>query len=1186
MGALGYDGCALDAPVVPLAPSLYELGPPLGRGSMGVVYRAIHRVSGAPVALKRVRTGPPRPDQTTAVAGTDGSLAPDELRLALAREFRALATLRHPNIISVYDFGFDEQREPFFTMELLERPTSLLDAVVGLPFIERIELLFEVLSALAYLHRHGLVHRDLKPSNIAVSNGHVKVLDFGVSGDAFGTNVVVGTLRYMAPEVMRGQRADASSDLFSFGVIAYQCLTGLHPFHALNDEALAWKVLHAPPDLRPFGIALFDDDDGAPAGDASDSDVPTLVLRSDPLARENKSTSLRAKADAAAPESATLRRVVDPTDLEAVDEGVKRAVGELLRALLAKAPADRPTDAEQVSDLLAAAVGRTYQVPEEARAGFATAARFIGREPELRALTERLDALATHARGGACLIGGESGVGKSRLVDELRTIALVRGIPVVTGQAEAESTTPFDIWIPIFRWLGLASRDPALLSVIAPYVRDLERTLGARITPAPALSGAASFRRLTSTIEGALRRLAYPAIFILEDLHWAGSESLSLLRHITSKLTGLKLLILATYRDDESPSLADELRVMDSMKLARLSFSEIRELSEAMLGHSGTSYAFAEFLFRETEGNVLLATEVARSLPPSPPDESGRDPTEAPPSAPPLASVRRILDRRLAKVPERERRLLEYAAVAGREIDVGLMRALGMSADAIDKLTLHCTAQGIFEAIGATYRFRHDKFREAILDSMGSEQRRIHLEIADALERDALADRDTPASMAGRIAHHLTACGEGDRALPYLEAAATDAVARYANKEAVRYLETAIAIVDARERTEAGDRLLFALHKLLAPALIATRGYAATAVTQAYARARALSVDLALGPAEVFPIDFGLWLYELVRGDMRESLKAAEACLVGVTAPSVAPEVREDLAVEAHRAMGATSYYLGRFRDADDYLRKSIAAHDAIRHADHGFRFGGDPGVVTRLYLSLTCCFRGRTDEAVDLAEEALVAARAIRHPFSEAYAHGFRAWTYQLSGDAARSAESAELAIELSEEHGFPFWLGFGTMLKGYARIHRSEDDLREGERDMRRALEILRGTGAGLWESYWRVLLAEAALAQGADQKALALVEAGVAHAERTGERFALPLLETLRAVVFARHGDDVGASRVLIAARTMALDNDDKLGALHASLVGVRSLPDSEAVRRRLAEDRRPFEGQAASSWLLAR
>ncbi len=142
----------------------YRLLGKLGEGAMGSVYRARDRLSGQLVALKRVRLDATqvKPARTApAGASTQEPLTP--LRLSLAREFGTLASLRHPNIISVLDYGFDGDGQPFFTMELLPAPQTIVEAASGQPLALQVEYLVQLLRALAYLHRRGIIHCDLKP---------------------------------------------------------------------------------------------------------------------------------------------------------------------------------------------------------------------------------------------------------------------------------------------------------------------------------------------------------------------------------------------------------------------------------------------------------------------------------------------------------------------------------------------------------------------------------------------------------------------------------------------------------------------------------------------------------------------------------------------------------------------------------------------------------------------------------------------------------------------------------------------------------------------------------------------------------------------------------------------------------------------------------------------------------------
>lgn len=148
----------------------YQVMSLLGAGGMGGVYRALDRLTGQEVALKQVQLGP---DGKSRAGGGRKDAQPNSntalrtFRLALAHEFRTLATLRHPNIVGVLDYGFDAAREPFFTMQLLRQPSDLLTAARGAELPDKLSLLAQLLRALVYLHRHNIIHRDLKPRKVA-----------------------------------------------------------------------------------------------------------------------------------------------------------------------------------------------------------------------------------------------------------------------------------------------------------------------------------------------------------------------------------------------------------------------------------------------------------------------------------------------------------------------------------------------------------------------------------------------------------------------------------------------------------------------------------------------------------------------------------------------------------------------------------------------------------------------------------------------------------------------------------------------------------------------------------------------------------------------------------------------------------------------------------------------------------
>jgi len=231
----------------------YEIIAPLGAGGMGEVYRARDSRLGRDVAIK--------------ILPSSFSRDPDRLR-RFEQEARAAGALNHPNILAVYDVGMHDGA-PYLVTELLEGAT-LRDRLSGgaLPPRKAVDCAVQIAKGLAAAHDKGIVHRDLKPENIFVCrDGRTKILDFGLAklispepGDATASNlepdnqteagVVMGTAGYMSPEQLRGQKADQRSDIFSFGAVLYETLSGQRAFEGQSSADRASAILkEEPPEL-------------------------------------------------------------------------------------------------------------------------------------------------------------------------------------------------------------------------------------------------------------------------------------------------------------------------------------------------------------------------------------------------------------------------------------------------------------------------------------------------------------------------------------------------------------------------------------------------------------------------------------------------------------------------------------------------------------------------------------------------------------------------------------------------------------------------------------------------------------------------------------------------------------------------------------------------------------------------
>ncbi len=219
----------------------YEVIEELGRGAMGVVYKARDPFIGRMVALKTI---------------TPGLLDNPELLQRFYREAQAAGSLQHPNIVIIYDLG-EAEGLPYIAMEFLEGQSleKTIAAKPNMPLAQKLNVILQLSRGLDYAHKHGVVHRDIKPGNIIVMrDGTVKVVDFGIvrlsSTSMTSTGMVIGTVGYMSPEQAQGEHVDARSDLFSVGVVMYELFAYRKPFAGSNVAAVLIKIVtEEPPPL-------------------------------------------------------------------------------------------------------------------------------------------------------------------------------------------------------------------------------------------------------------------------------------------------------------------------------------------------------------------------------------------------------------------------------------------------------------------------------------------------------------------------------------------------------------------------------------------------------------------------------------------------------------------------------------------------------------------------------------------------------------------------------------------------------------------------------------------------------------------------------------------------------------------------------------------------------------------------
>ena len=711
----------------------------LGSGGEGVVFRATDRLTGKIVAIKRMRFDPPDP------FGGQQSKANAERKILIANEFQILSSLRHPNIISVLDYGFTHlggEILPFFTMEYLDRAENILQVGTNLSLKGKIDLLFQILLALQYLHQRGILHRDLKPANALVCKDQLKLLDFGLSAYLDKAHGTSGTLAYMPPEYMEDAPLTPASDLYSFGVLAFELIAGRHPYFGEDASRILVSILFKDPVFE--GI-----------------DAPPGIL-------------------------------------------------QIIKRLLQKEPGDRYPNAYAVILALSEAIQQPLPTETLAiRESFLQQATFVGREHEIARLEKDFQAIrlsgqtSSPTRGRAWLIGGESGVGKSRLLSEFRARVLVLGGTVLVGRSFSEQSAPYQVWQdPLCLLAVLASPNTEEASVLKAVLPEIERVLPNMpfILDAAPLDGFAHKARLLSVLHRLFRKLTLegdspaPVVLILEDIHWAGSESLTLLKDLQETIVDLPVLILTTYQSETAPTLPEQLTQFQHLPLYRLREKEVGLLSTSILGDAGRDARLIALLMKETEGNVLFLVETIRTLA----EEVGglaEIGKSGLPKSVRAKSVEGLLARRLDRVPQEARYLLFFAAVMGRKLDPALLQHVWSGYMRFDQWLLTLSNAAVIHLIeGGNWAFTHEKLREVIVRQIPPRQRReFHARAAQVIEE---VYPDSPVHY-GQLVFHWREGENFQREFYYLGLAGKQMLQTSAYREAVGYYQRALALMAA-----------------------------------------------------------------------------------------------------------------------------------------------------------------------------------------------------------------------------------------------------------------------------------------------------------------------------------------------------------------------------------------------------
>jgi len=792
--------------------------------------------------------------------------------------------------------------------------------------------------------------------------------------------------------------------------------------------------------------------------------------------------------------------------------------------------------------------------------------QLVGRQHELRQLLEAWTQ-AKEGHGQVVLLCGEPGIGKSRIAIAL--LNLIAGDPHITMRIQCSSHHTRSPLYPVIRQLsraagferedgsevklekleamlsrvGQASLANAALFAALLSIRSAGRYPAVDLTPQ---------RRKDLTIAALIRYLqdlagTQPVFFICEDVHWIDPTTIELLNQTIKAIKALPMLFLITFRPEFFPSWLDEPNVK-MLRLERLGRVQVEAMIADITSGKKLPAEVLEQIIHKTDGVPLFVEELTRTVLESGfLKEAGNQyvtQDSLPVRAVPATLHDSLMARldRLAQIKE----IAQIGAALGREFSYRLLAAVAPISGASLRAALaqFAAADLIFgrgDPPDATYVFKHALVQDAAYSSLTrSKRQQLHSGIANALKKQFSETVETQPEL---MAHHLEQAGLSEQAIEYLRIAGQRAIERSANAEAIGHLKHALGLLESLPAGGQRTRVAFELETMLAQALIAGRGYAATETKETLLRARAL-LDDSTEPSQKFSVLYGLWACYYVggEGDMLQRAAAellAEAERHGQTAALCL----------SHRLLGTTYISMAQFDAARRHLERAQALYDPQRHPPFRYQYGQDIGATVLCYLSWALWHLGYVDQASRLAADAVKHAEALAHPFTLAYTIGHARGmmdVFRRRPDETRSY--AALIVSICNEHGFPFWGASGQVLEGWAAT--CHGDTGKGVKLLRAGLAAWRETGARLWLPIYLALEAEGLSKAGDSDAALQTIEQAIATSNETGERWATAEVLRMKANLLATRAADGEIETLLLESIAIARRQQARCWELRAA------------------------------------
>jgi class 3 adenylate cyclase/predicted ATPase len=786
----------------------------------------------------------------------------------------------------------------------------------------------------------------------------------------------------------------------------------------------------------------------------------------------------------------------------------------------------------------------------------------VGREQEVAMILDRWEQVK-EGHGQVLFLGGEAGMGKSRLVQVLRE------------RLEEEPHTWLDVSCSAYRGnsafhpvvellekglifggddsseVRLAKLERALrpagfpLHELIPLFAPLMSIPLPERYPPVAVSPEAQRRRTLESLMAWLFSVSeqQPMVLVVEDLHWIDPSTLELLGMLVEQAPTVPVLLLLTFRPDFELPWAGRSH-LTHLTLNRLTRRQMNAMVDAILGGKALPDEVLAQVLAKTDGVPLFVEELTKMVLESGLLEETDDQYELIGPLPELAIPSTLQDSLMARLDRfgSVKEVAQFAAVLGRAFSHELIEAVSpVDAASLDQALARLVRAEILYQRGvpprAAYIFKHALIQDTAYQSLLRKQRQqYHGRIARTLEQKF---PEQVVSEPELVARHYEEGGFVSEAISHYGRAGEQATARSAHKEAIGHLTRGIALLRGLPESRERDERELMLQVALGAPLMAVEGYSNPEVERAYGRARELCREIGEGEPLMRAL-WGLGAFYQARGELgiahelgKELLGLAERA--GDTS----------LLLLAHLTVGATLYYQGDWSRSLEHLEQTTALYDPAEHRSLAFFYGQDPGVASRTLAAMVLWHLGCSDRARERSRQAIALGREGVNPFGLAFALGLGAGLQQMLREREKARELAEEAVSIGAERGFPVEQALGKVFHGWALADAPAGTA--GLEKLQEGLARLAAIGTDVAVSYFLSVLAEAQQAVGREQEALGALEAGLAWSKGKGHHYWDAELYRMKGELLLRMPDRDGSEAESLFRRAIAISRDQMSKAL---------------------------------------